>query len=138
MNSTKQHTTWTAKHNAALGQNIRKHRTISGLSQTALGEAIGITFQQLQKYEKGVNRITAARLYQIALVLELDLDNLFRGDVFRESAIKYPSESMLEMTRAFEQIQGKKVRISLLRLIRSAALAKLSAPLGANTQSVLR
>ena len=49
-----------------VGRNIRIHRMVKGLSQAALGEKLGITFQQVQKYEKGTNRVGAGRLFQIA------------------------------------------------------------------------
>ena len=60
-----------------VGTRIRMQRMISGLSQTALGKAVGVTFQQVQKYEKGVNRVGASRLQQIANVLKVRPDFFF-------------------------------------------------------------
>ena len=54
-----------------VGARLRLRRTLLGLSQEKLGEAVGITFQQLQKYERGANRISASRLYHLALVLDV-------------------------------------------------------------------
>src|ERR1700740_1522580 len=62
-----------------VGQNIRICRLQKGLSQTELGERIGVTFQQIQKYEKGANRVGASRLTQIADVLGVPIPTLFDG-----------------------------------------------------------
>ena len=53
-----------------VGNRVRMYRTLKGLSQEKLGEALGLTFQQVQKYEKGLNRIGASRLWDISQVLE--------------------------------------------------------------------
>lgn len=62
-----------------IGQRIRAAREAAGLGQTALGEAIGIAFQQIQKYENGTNRVTAARLFEICQVLKVPIASMF-GD----------------------------------------------------------
>src|SRR5579863_5515162 len=54
-----------------VGGRVRQRRTVLGLSQERLGEAIGLTFQQVQKYERGTNRIGASRLYDLSLVLNV-------------------------------------------------------------------
>jgi len=64
---------------AHVGQRIRQRRTQLGLSQTALGQALGVTFQQVQKYEKGVNRVGSSRLAQIAEVLQVPIESFFEG-----------------------------------------------------------
>lgn len=60
-----------------IGGNIRFHRTRQGLSQAELGEAIGVTFQQLQKYESGSNRIAASRLYKVSRALRVAVEAFF-------------------------------------------------------------
>jgi transcriptional regulator with XRE-family HTH domain len=60
-----------------VGARIRMQRMVRGLSQTELGKAVGVTFQQVQKYEKGVNRVGASRLQQIANVLKVKPDFFF-------------------------------------------------------------
>src|SRR3984885_6447868 len=60
-----------------VGARIRMQRMVRGLSQTELGKAVGVTFQQVQKYEKGVNRVSASRLQQIANVLKVRPDFFF-------------------------------------------------------------
>jgi transcriptional regulator with XRE-family HTH domain len=62
-----------------VGAQIRLRRNMLGLSQTEMGEQIGVTFQQVQKYEKGVNRIGASRLLQICEVLDCTPADLFKG-----------------------------------------------------------
>lgn len=60
-----------------IAERIHEARLAAGMSQPDLGMAVGITFQQIQKYEKGRNRITAARLYEICKVLKIDIGELF-------------------------------------------------------------
>ena len=55
-----------------IGQRLKARRTMMGISQTKLGESLGVTFQQIQKYEKGVNRISASMLYNISVILGVD------------------------------------------------------------------
>lgn len=69
-----------------VGQQVKKYRIAAGMSQGALADRLGITFQQIQKYEKGDNRIAASRLVSIAEILGVPLINLFEGcpDPFRQ------------------------------------------------------
>jgi DNA-binding XRE family transcriptional regulator len=62
-----------------VGQRVRTRRVLCGLSQTALAEHVGVTFQQIQKNERGVNRIAASRLYQIAHALDVPVQWFFMG-----------------------------------------------------------
>ena len=68
-----------------IGQRIKIQRRAKGLSQDALGDQLGISFQQVQKYEKGVNRVGAARLKQISRILEVSTDDLLGGNVVETS-----------------------------------------------------
>jgi transcriptional regulator with XRE-family HTH domain len=73
-----------SKNNAAelevqIGERIRSRRIRAGVSQENLGKPLGITFQQIQKYEKGTNRVSAGRLLKIAEVLECDVMDFFEG-----------------------------------------------------------
>jgi transcriptional regulator with XRE-family HTH domain len=61
-----------------VGQRVRQRRVLCGLSQTELANAIGLTFQQLQKYERGMNRISASKLWQISQVLDLPVQWFFK------------------------------------------------------------
>jgi len=60
-----------------VGGRVRQRRTLLGFSQEKLGEAVGLTFQQIQKYEKGANRIGASRLYQFSEILDVDVGYFF-------------------------------------------------------------
>lgn len=62
-----------------VGANIRSRRTALGISQEKLGEQLGITFQQVQKYEKGTNRVSASKLFAIAKILGCTVQYLFKG-----------------------------------------------------------
>lgn len=62
---------------AYIGARMRECRNAVGLTQTALGEKLGVTFQQIQKYESGVNRVTAARLFEICEALDVSLASIF-------------------------------------------------------------
>jgi len=62
-----------------VGTNVRRRRIERGMSQTALAQACGITFQQVQKYENGGNRVSASRLWQFAAVLDVPLEYFFEG-----------------------------------------------------------
>jgi transcriptional regulator with XRE-family HTH domain len=62
-----------------IGEKIREARKDIGMNQTDLGAAVGTTFQQIQKYETGRNRIAASRLYQMCKVLEIDMMSIFQS-----------------------------------------------------------
>ena len=62
-----------------IGNRVRMRRNTIGMSQEKLGEALGLTFQQIQKYEKGTNRIGASRLLQIAQILDVGIEYFFEG-----------------------------------------------------------
>ena len=69
----------TTSHDIEVGQRIRARRMAQGMSQTELGNLLGVTFQQVQKYEKGVNRVGAGRLTKIAEVLGVPVGSFFTG-----------------------------------------------------------
>ena len=62
-----------------VGSRVRLRRTMIGMSQEKLGDAIGLTFQQVQKYERGTNRMGASRLYQVSCVLDVPVEFFFEG-----------------------------------------------------------
>ena len=74
-----------------VGNRLRTRRTLLGLSQTAVADAVGLTFQQLQKYEKGANRISASRLYDLSQVLDVDITYFF-DDIDRETEKLSPAQ----------------------------------------------
>ncbi|HEY1631140.1 MAG TPA: helix-turn-helix transcriptional regulator [Rhizomicrobium sp.] len=109
---------------------MRLRRMLIGMSQEKLGEALGLTFQQVQKYEKGVNRIGAGRLFQVARILGVPI-TYFYEDVsnvgFTEGATSPPvieflaSADGLQLSLAFMRIKEPKVRKRVLDLVKSLA-----------------
>jgi transcriptional regulator with XRE-family HTH domain len=65
---------------AYIGAQMRDHRNALGLTQEALGKKLGVSFQQIQKYEKGVNRVSASRLFDICKALNVPLASMFERD----------------------------------------------------------
>lgn len=104
------------------------------MSQEKLAERLGITFQQVQKYEKGTNRVGAGRLYQMARVLQVPVSYFFpeeaparvAGGMREDAAADYVMDFMstseaIELNRAFAQIRDPKVRRRVIDLVRSIA-----------------
>ena len=71
----------TNEFDSHVGRRLRAARTLAGMSQTRLGQAVGLTFQQIQKYEKGVNRIGASRLQQFAEILNVSVSFFFETEI---------------------------------------------------------
>jgi transcriptional regulator with XRE-family HTH domain len=120
-----------------VGARVRMKRMLSGMSQEKLGEALGLTFQQIQKYEKGANRISASRLQQISEALNTPLAYFFKGSPasdgapqggFAESGAEESQLSDFVMTaeglslnRAFARISDPKVRKKIVDLVTALA-----------------
>ncbi|MEM7774664.1 MAG: helix-turn-helix transcriptional regulator [Pseudomonadota bacterium] len=119
-----------------VGSRVRMRRMILGLSQEKLGERLGLTFQQIQKYEKGVNRIGASRLYDLSRVLGVGVEFFFAEiedpDSERTAAdgqaasgdeavvVSFlKSREGIDLNRAFARIGDAKVRRSVIDLVRS-------------------
>lgn len=116
-----------------VGSRVRLRRTMLGMSQERLGEALGITFQQIQKYEKGLNRIGASRLQKICEVLTVPISFFFEdapnvegsAEGFREAGgsnyvVDFLSTSEgLQLNRAFVKIADPKVRRRVIDLVRA-------------------
>lgn len=111
-----------------VGQNIRISRLHKGLSQTELGERVGVTFQQIRKYEKGANRVGASRLEQISNVLGLSIPALFDGASTAAAADGSPRQTVrgllakphsLRLVQAFDKIENDAARLAVLQLIDS-------------------
>ena len=109
-----------------IGNRIAAYRSARGLSQTALGQALGVTFQQVQKYEKGRNRVGAARLQAIADFLGVPI-SIFFDDPTESADGREPVQHLLqdpdvmELVRSFSTISDKMTRRSVLSIVKSAA-----------------
>ena len=110
------------KIDKVIGRNIRIHRLAKKMSQTELGDHLGVSFQQVQKYENGTNRVGSGRLYQIAAILGIHVSAFFKGG---ERAGKGGGPSLLDLLaepqsvrliRAFAKITDTAVRRSLVQL----------------------
>jgi transcriptional regulator with XRE-family HTH domain len=107
-----------------VGLRIMALRKAKGLSQTALGTAIGITFQQIQKYEKGINRVGASRLQDIARLLEVPVSTLF-GDQIEEGQGEVlgllAETGAVDLLRVYASIEDPEMRRTILSIARTAA-----------------
>ena len=111
---------------SVVGAKIRIFRINRGLSQTALAEAIGVTFQQVQKYESGTNRVGAGRLSRIAVVLGVSISQLFESpddDVAdATSPFRLLAEpGALRLLKAFSRTSDPRVRRGITLLLESLA-----------------
>ena len=115
-----------------VGQRIRIYRKAKGLSQTTLADQLGVTFQQVQKYENGTNRIGAGRLMRIAQVLGVPVTTLLGVNdttTIKSSARRKVASSLklltlssaLRLLRSYELINDGKIRRSIVKLVESIA-----------------
>lgn len=127
---------------AYVGAQIKQRRTAVGMSQTELANHLGITFQQVQKYEKGSNRVSASRLYEIAELLGVRLESFFVGveEVIKKKDAKKANKSIkdktlakfdeflstpggVDMIKAFVEIDDPAVRKQIAALVKSVSSA---------------
>jgi transcriptional regulator with XRE-family HTH domain len=123
-----------------VGRRMRQRRTLLGLSQERLAESLGLTFQQVQKYERGANRVSASRLYELGRVLEVPIGYFFedlpvdmprkvrdhmQGAIALEGAAQRADpltrRETLELVRAYYRIREPKVRRRLFEMARALA-----------------
>jgi transcriptional regulator with XRE-family HTH domain len=112
------------KPDIELGKRIRLRRVEQRISQAELGEQLGVSFQQVQKYEKGVNRVGAARLQQIATALDVPVTFFYDGDGKArevESLLFLDSSFSLRLLRAYSKIKDQTVQRQLVSLMESIA-----------------
>ena len=123
----------TDKH---VGARVRMRRMMLGMSQEKLGDALGLTFQQVQKYEKGANRIGASRLQQISHILQVPVSFFFEGapsapgqssgGMSEAPSPAYVSDFLatsdgLALTKAFMRIKSAKLRRRIVDLVEQIA-----------------
>ena len=123
-----------------VGSRVRMRRMMLSMSQEKLGDALGLTFQQVQKYEKGTNRIGASRLQQISQILQVPVAFFFEGAPNLSGHIEgmkdapspaYVSDFLatsegLALTRAFTRINDSKLRRSIVDLVEQIAAREQS------------
>ena len=120
-----------------IGARLRMRRLMLGMSQEALGEKLSLTFQQIQKYEKGTNRVSASRLYELAQALDVPVQYFFDGISAEDEAVLHEaiaedarlspfldfvsSGQGIQLNSAFLQIGDRKMRRDVLAMIEGIA-----------------
>jgi transcriptional regulator with XRE-family HTH domain len=109
-----------------VGQRVRTFRLHKGLSQEKLGDQLGLTFQQIQKYEKGTNRVSAGRLQHIANILGIPVSDFFTshgqgGAMPAELFRLLDTPAALRLVRAYSRIREPKLQHAITRLVESIA-----------------
>ena len=133
---------------AHVGVRMRQRRTLLGMSQTKLGDAVGLTFQQVQKYERGSNRVGSSRLYEFARALDVPVSYFFdempgnvlsgrpmaakvkKGTGFGEAGTPFAAEKdplikreTLQLVRAYYKIRESSVRKRVYELVKTMGAA---------------
>jgi transcriptional regulator with XRE-family HTH domain len=118
-------TTRVSEQDTAIGQKLRLRRNMLGLSQMEVAEKVGVSFQQLQKYEKGTNRVGAARLNQLAKILGIEV-NYFFGEEIKMVADSASSglttiefnDDVSSLIKQFTKISKPEVRKKVIRMVK--------------------
>ena len=116
-----------------IGKKLKMIRTMSGMTQDQLGELVGVTFQQIQKYEKGLNRVSAGRLYELAQVFGKPVSSFFSDyipdksyqnfelrreqDHFTSDEVK--NREIISLVKSFNKISRSEVRKNIVTLLNS-------------------
>ena len=122
-----------------VGSRVRMRRLMLGMSQEKLGDALGLTFQQIQKYEKGANRIGASRLQQIATILQVPVAFFFEGvpeasaaggfaepDILDYSTTLLSTSDGLALAKAFMRIENSRIRRRIVDLVEEIADGRIA------------
>ncbi len=118
-----------------IGQKLRKIRIMAGMSQEKVGELVGVSLQQIRKYEVGISRVSASRLYELSQVFDKPINSFFDDYVFDPDFhnTEFKSEAdcqklelekdqeIMSLVRAFNQIKSFEVRESLISFVKSIA-----------------
>jgi transcriptional regulator with XRE-family HTH domain len=111
---------------------LRQRRTLLGMSLTELGAAVGLTFQQIQKYERGTNRISASRLYELAKVLDVPESYFFdrgrkgfgkAGTPFEQEKDPLITRETMELVRAYYKIRHSASRRCIFEMVKALGAA---------------
>ena len=141
-----------------VGTRIRQRRTLVAMSQTKLGDAVGLTFQQIQKYERGSNRIGSSRLYEFAKVLDVPVSYFFdempskalsgrpmsgrgrkgfgeAGTPFEQEKDPLIKRETLELVRSYYKIREGRVRKRIFQMVKAVGAANHALVLGGRKQT---
>jgi len=115
-------TTRTQDVDRYVGARIRERRIMLGLTQQQLADLIGVTYQQAHKYERGINRVSAGRLFEVSQVLSVPVNYFFDGlEQENERAVSPRERMCLELARNFAQIPNERHQEALSQLARVLA-----------------
>ncbi len=113
---------------AHVGQRIRGRRTELGMSQTQVADALGVTFQQVQKYERGANLVGASRLYDLSNILDRPVEYFFEGltptPKSEAEGTNLRSPETVELVNAYYKVDNPHVRRQILSTIRSISFGE--------------
>jgi transcriptional regulator with XRE-family HTH domain len=113
--------------NTIIGKNIRIRRSLKGYSQTAVAELLGIRFQQVQKYEKGSNIVSPAKLLQLSQIFGCGVEDLFRDPAQDKNTLaSIPGHRVLHLVQNFERLGSETLQQQICDLVRT--FADLSTP----------
>tara|TARA_R110001599_G_scaffold286872_4_gene489354 strand:+ start:472 stop:873 length:402 start_codon:yes stop_codon:yes gene_type:complete len=104
-----------------VGRKVRKARKAMEMSQTELGDQLGVSFQQIQKYEKGSNRIGSGRLWEMSRVLQVPIDYFFDGIDESVSSEKTVPWWLLNLAKQIESIKDEKLQKQIISLIEACS-----------------
>ena len=136
-----------------VGLRVRQRRTLLAMSQTKLGDAVGLTFQQIQKYERGSNRIGSSRLFEFAKVLDVPVSYFFdempanalagrpmsgrgrkgvgeAGTPFEQEKDPLIKRETLELVRAYYKIREDRVRKRIFEMVKAVGVASHAEMMG--------
>ena len=136
-----------------VGARMRQRRTLLGMSQTKLGDAVGLTFQQIQKYERGSNRVGSSRLFEFSKVLDVPVSHFFEdmpsnalagrpmsgrgrkgfgeaGTPFEQEKDPLIKRETLELVRAYYKIREARVRKRIFETVKAVGAASHAEALG--------
>ena len=110
-----------------VGQRIRDKRNERGMSQTEVANALGVTFQQVQKYERGTNRVGASRLFDLSRILSVPIQYFFAGLNNQSTPIEKEDDNVIhlmkpdtvELVEAYYKVESPQIRRQILSTIRS-------------------
>ncbi len=110
----------------SVGERVRYFRLMRGFSQEQIAQQLDISFQQIQKYEKGINRLSASRLYTLSKVLGVSISDFYPERRMEESregnflpAIEYMDREDIEILKLFEKISDKATKKNFIKLLKS-------------------
>ncbi len=102
-----------------VGARVRMRRTLLGMTQTDLGDAVGLAFQQVQKYERGTNRISASKLFKLSQVLDVSIEYFFNEMPPVVATSSMTTQETMKLVRSYYNIDDAKIRKRVYELTKT-------------------